>query len=127
MLICYILKFVCLILKKCFTYGRGNLLNYQQCAASIWMMRQQPYCARMPSTHQLTSEEETVMKPISIWGWLGQEANLARVARVTPYSFFKGHPWIFFLMTTESQDLSLMSHPKDRRITFCSSSYIIVD
>ncbi|XDV43040.1 hypothetical protein PO909_011592 [Leuciscus waleckii] len=49
-------------------HGRGNLLNHHQCAASTWMMRQQPYCARTPTTHQLTGGEETVMKPNSIWG-----------------------------------------------------------
>ncbi len=26
---------------------------------------------RTPTTHQLTDGEETVMKPISVWGWLG--------------------------------------------------------
>ncbi len=31
----------------------GNLLIHHQCAASTWMMRRQPYCARMPTTHQL--------------------------------------------------------------------------
>ncbi len=34
----------------------GNLLNHLQCAASIWMMRQQPYCTRTPTTHQLIGE-----------------------------------------------------------------------
>ncbi len=29
----------------------GNLLNHHQCAASTWMMRRQPYCARTPTTH----------------------------------------------------------------------------
>jgi len=41
--------------------GRGNLLNHHQCAASTWMMRRQPYCARTPTTHPLTGGEETVM------------------------------------------------------------------
>ncbi len=49
----------------------GNLLNHHQCAASTWMMRRQPYCARTTTTHQLTGGEETVMKPISVWGILG--------------------------------------------------------
>ncbi len=35
------------------------------------MMRRQPYCTRTPPTHQLTGGEETVMKPISVWRWLG--------------------------------------------------------
>jgi len=34
------------------------------------MMQQQPYCTRTPTTHQLTGGEETVMKPVSIWGWM---------------------------------------------------------
>ncbi len=38
----------------------------------------------------------------------GQWANLARMLRSHLYSFCKT-----FLMTTESQDLSLTSHPKD--------------
>ncbi len=38
---------------------RGNLLNHHQCAASTWMIRRQPYCARMPTTHQLIGGEDT--------------------------------------------------------------------
>jgi len=37
----------------------GSLLNQHQFAASIWMMWRQPYCARTPTTHQLTGGEET--------------------------------------------------------------------
>ncbi len=40
----------------------------------------------------------------------GQWANLARVPGI-PYSFSKDI--LGFLMTTESQDLGLTSHPKD--------------
>jgi len=29
----------------------GNLLKHHQYAASTWMMLQQPYCSRMPTTH----------------------------------------------------------------------------
>ncbi len=32
---------------------RVSLLVHHQCASSTWMMRRQPYCARMPTTHQL--------------------------------------------------------------------------
>ncbi len=49
----------------------GDLLIHHQCAASTWMMRRQPYWARTSTTHQLIGGEETVMKPISVWGWLG--------------------------------------------------------
>ncbi len=41
----------------------------------------------------------------------GQWANLARIPGLHPYSFSKNI--LGFLMTTESQDLSLRSHPKD--------------
>jgi len=37
----------------------GNLLSHHQCAASTWMMRRQPYCARTATTHQLIGGEET--------------------------------------------------------------------
>jgi len=37
-----------------FTYGRGDLLSHHQCAASTWMMRQQPY----NTTHQLIGGED---------------------------------------------------------------------
>ncbi len=40
--------------------GEGDLLIHHQCAASTWMMRRQPYCARTPTTHQLISGEQTV-------------------------------------------------------------------
>ncbi len=41
----------------------------------------------------------------------GQSGNLARMLRLHPYSFLKDI--LGFLMTTESQDLGLTSHPKD--------------
>ncbi len=60
---------------------------------------------------------DRVMKPISVWGWFGGHdgqrpvGKFGQDAGVTPYSFSK---YILgFLMTTESQDLGLMSHPKD--------------
>ncbi len=82
--------------------GGGGLLNYHQCAASTWMMRRQPYCARTPTTHQLTGGEETVMKPISVWGWLGgydgqrPVGKFGQDAGLTPLLFFEGHPGIFY-------------------------------
>ncbi len=44
----------------------------------------------------------------------GQWVNLARMPGLHPYSFSKDI--LGFLMTTESQDLGLTSHPKDRNI-----------
>ncbi len=41
----------------------------------------------------------------------GQWANLARMLRLHPYSFLMDI--LGFLMTTESQDFGLTSHPKD--------------
>ncbi len=41
----------------------------------------------------------------------GQWANLARMPGLHPYSFSKDI--LGFLMTTESQELGLTSHPKD--------------
>jgi len=40
-------------------HRRGNLINHHQCAASTWMVWQQLYCARTPTTQQLTGGEET--------------------------------------------------------------------
>ncbi len=60
---------------------------------------------------------DRVMKPISVCGWLGGHdgqrpiGKFGQDAGVTPYSFSKDIQG--FLMTTESQDLSLTSHPKD--------------
>ncbi len=54
--------------------------------------------------------------PISVWGWLGGHdgqrpmGKFGLDARVTPLLFFEGHPGI--VMTTESQDFGLTSHPK---------------
>ncbi len=81
-------------------HTRGNLLNHHQCAASTWMMRRQPYCARTPTTHQLTGGEEMVMNPISVWGWLGGHDGQRPMGKfedagVTPLLFFEGHPGIF--------------------------------
>jgi len=46
---------------KRFTYGRGESPQPPpMCCIHTWMMRRQPYCTRMPHTHQLIG----VMKPI---------------------------------------------------------------
>ncbi len=45
----------------------------------------------------------------------GQWGNMARMPGLHPYSFFKVIPG--FLMTTESQDRGLTSHPED--LLFC--------
>ncbi len=50
------------------TLHRGNLLIHHQCAASTWMMRRQPYCARTPTTPACWWRGDRVMKPISVWG-----------------------------------------------------------
>ncbi len=60
---------------------------------------------------------DRVMKPISVWGWLGGHygqrpmGQFGQDAEVTPLLFSKDI--LGFLMTTESQDLGLTSHPKD--------------
>ncbi len=60
---------------------------------------------------------DRVMKPISVWGWLGGHdgqrpmGQFGQDAEVTPLHFSKDI--LGFLMTTESQDLGLTSHPKD--------------
>ncbi len=54
-IICYIYIALFWVLKALYIEG-GDLLNHHQCAASTWMMRRQPYCARTPTTHQLQVE-----------------------------------------------------------------------
>ncbi len=44
----------------------------------------------------------------------GQWGNFARMPGLHPYSFSKDI--LGFLMTTESQDLGLTSHPKDGKL-----------
>ncbi len=56
------------------------------------------------------------MKPISVWGRLGHDGQrpmgkFGQDAGVKPLLFSKDI--LRFLMTTESQDLGLTSHPKD--------------
>ncbi len=57
---------------------------------------------------------DRLMKPISVWGWLGGHDGQRTIgifgqdAGVAPYSFWSTS-WDFFM----SQDLSLTSHPKD--------------
>ncbi len=73
---------------------------------------------------------DRVMKPISVWGWLGGHdgqrpmGKCGQDAGVTPLLFFEGHPGIF-LMTAESQDLGLTSQPKDiRRIALTATMVV---
>ncbi len=61
---------------------------------------------------------DRVMKPISVWGWLGGHdgqrpmGKFGQDAGVTPLLFFS-KDILGFLMTSESQDLGLTSHSKD--------------
>ncbi len=98
-----------------------SLLNHHQCAASTWMMwrlpqKQQRQCAR--HTPATGGEEKSVIEPIKWMGiirrpWLTRASggNLARTPGLLPYLFMRSV--MGFLMTTESQDLGLTSHPKD--------------
>ncbi len=76
------------------------------------MMRWQPKCARTPTTQQLIGKANQ-----QIWGLLeghdGQRpmGEFGQYAEVAPLLFSKDV--LGFLMTTESQDLGLLSHPKD--------------
>ncbi len=70
-----------------------------------------------PHTVLLVEEETEWMKPISVWGmmrrswWTNGPMDKFGDMGLHPYSFSNEHHGI--LMTTESQDLSLTSHPKD--------------
>ncbi len=102
-IICYIYIALFWVLKALYIEG-GNLFNHHQCAASTWMMRRQPYWARTPTTHQLIGGEETE--------WWSQSED--GVIRRPWWSEANGEIWnLWFLMTTESQDLGLTSCPKD--------------
>ncbi len=93
-------------------HRRGNLLNHHQCAASTWMMRRQPYCARTPTTHQLQVERRQSDEANQCMGMIRRPmGKFDQDTGVTPLLFSKNI--LVFLMTTEYQDLGLTSHPKD--------------
>ncbi len=79
-------------------------------------MRRQPYCARTPNTHtsllverRQSDEANQCMGNIRRPWW--SMGKFGRDGGVTPLLFSKDI--LGFLMTTENQDLGLMSHPKD--------------
>ncbi len=118
-IICYIYIALFWVLKVLYKEaGGGGLLNHQQCSASNWMMRRQPYCTRAPTTHQLSGGEETVMQPICVWGWLGGHDGQRSVGKfsqddgVTPLLFFEVHLGILY-WPQSIWVLGLTSHPKD--------------
>ncbi len=98
---------------------RGSLLNHHQCAASTWMMRRQPQDngASALTTHQLQVErrrERANQVDGDYWEAMidkGQWREFGQDTGVTPLLFTRSA--MGFLMTTESQDLGLTSHPKD--------------
>ncbi len=100
--------------------GGGSLLNHHKCAASIWMMRRLPQDndASALSTHQLQVERRERHRANQVDGdyWeamidKGQWWEFGQDNGVTPLLFTRSA--MGFLMTTESQDIGLMSHPKD--------------
>ncbi len=107
--------------------GGGSLLNHHQCAASTWMMRQLPQdngASALP-THQLQVERRESHRANQVDGnfWeammvRGQWREFCQDTGVTPLLFTRSA--MGFLMTTVSQDLGLMSHPKDG--AFCQYS-----
>ncbi len=84
-------------------HRRGNLLIHHQCAASTWMMRRQPYCARTPP-HTHTSllmerrQSDEVNQCIGMirrpW-WSEDNGQIWRGCRGYTLLFFEGHPGIF--------------------------------
>ncbi len=98
--------------------GGGSLLNHHQCAASTdatAATAQRRQCAHHTPA---TGGEEREIEPIKWMGiirrpWLTRASGgkLARTPGLHPYSFTMSV--MGFLMTTESQDLGLTSHPKD--------------
>ncbi len=101
------------------SYG-ASLLNHHQCAASTWMMRRQPQDngASALTTHKLQVERRESHRANQVdkdyleamidkgqWREFGQDTG------VTPLLFTRSA--MGFLVTTESQDLGLTSHPKD--------------
>jgi len=105
---------------KRFTIMWGSLFSHHQCTASTWLMRRLPQdnSASALTTHQLQVErrESHWCKWMGIirrsWLTRASSGNLARTPGLHPYSFTRSA--MGFLTTTESQDLGLMSHPKDR-------------
>ncbi len=98
----------------------GSLLNHHQCAASTWMMRRLPQDndASALTTHQLQVERRESHRANRVDGDYyeamidkGQWWEFGQDNGVTPLLFTRCA--MGFLMTTESQDLSLTSHPKD--------------
>ncbi len=103
---------------------RGSLFNHHQCAASTWMMRRQPQDngASALTTHQLQVERRERDRANQVDGdyWeamidKGQWREFGQDTGVTPLLFTSV---MGFLMTTESQDLGLTSHPKDGALLF---------
>ncbi len=101
-IICYIYIALLWVLKALYIVG-GKSPQHDQCSASTWIIRQQPYCPRTPTTHQLIGGEETEWCRIygDVWGWLGGHdgqrpmGKFVQDAGVTPLLFFEGHPGIF--------------------------------
>ncbi len=58
------------VLKALYKKGGGGVSSHHQCAASTWMMWRQPYAPERPP-HTSYWWRETVIKTISVWGWLG--------------------------------------------------------
>ncbi len=110
----------CCTPKVLYNHMRGILLNHHQCAASTWIMRRQPQDngASALTTHQLQVERRESHRANQVdgdyweamidkdqWREFGQDTG------VTPLLFTMSV--MGFLMSTESQDLGLTSHPKD--------------
>ncbi len=77
----------------------GNLLNHHQCAASTWMMRRQPYCARTPSTHQLirrqSDEANRFMGIIRRPWWSEANGEIWPECRTYTPTLFRRTSWDF--------------------------------
>ncbi len=98
----------------------GSLLNHHQCAASTLMMRWQPQDngASALTTHQIQVERRESHRASQVDGDYteamidkGQWREFGQDTGVTPLLFTRSA--LGYLVTTESQDLGLTSHPKD--------------
>ncbi len=100
-IICYIYIALFLVLKALYI-ERGDLHNHHQCVAST--MNDATAAILRQNAHHTPAywwRGDRMMKPISVWGWLGgldgqrPMGKFGQYAGVTPLLFFEGYPGIF--------------------------------
>ncbi len=126
-IICYIYIALFWVLKALYIQGGGGSPRPPpMCSIHLYDATAAIVCQNANHTPAYWWRGDRVMKPISIWGWLGaQWGNLSRMPGLHPYSFSKGYTGIFNDHRESSPWFNVSSERRMTAVNSCQVHFIL--